>query len=875
MRKTSSLLVILFLGMMGSAAFAQDQSEQDAAHHKNNNNKNDFDDNTMGYCKLRKDNILAIDDLMDTAEGALISEWYTPFLDPDTGVTTYYLDRDLERFLKLARDFITLDDETNYDDVTILNTMTIKNVQGRSDALTTTCVSALKEAINESLGQWFFLMGVTEFQTSKVLENILDDLPTLAPIFLDIYQNKLGLYPTIFDMFIETILTWADGRSVAYAMDQGFSVAVSTRGWAEATKTAQSFTSKYAAFAVTQGLEVLPGYTAFGVESNVKPVYEDAFNICSGIVVVPDPPAGNNVPPEADADATTPPGVETTPPVDTVPPTDATTPPVITAPPTDATEPPDDEVTPTTGTPTGAPTGAPTDAPTDAPANSPTDSPTEATEPPADEIAVPATAGPTAGPTPVPSPFPTFSTAVVDAQEPILPNIVVVGSSNGDTSESSANLQTSWIAFRSEWPNRPFCVLKPYNVDLQIPRIMLFDPKVIVDSINLDNGDRYKMSNWFDLCNLKAPGGFVAVDQLGIEYMAVALLMGLDMSSVKASYNQFLEILGDSGLILKHATDDGERDSPSTDTVDWIEPMNRQFFETAEPTPVPTSSSAPSAVPSDQPSNVPSEVPTGSPTDQPSSTPSAFPSSTPSEAPSSHPTVSASPSEPPTSTPSNQPSLSHNPTEQPTPQVSSPPSGNPSSQPSPEPSSQPSPDPSNVPSPSPTPVPTVAPSPLPTAAPTPVPTNPPTSPPTPFPTNPPTNRPTPQPTVPQTSGYDIDLRIVGGYSTSQSAVRSAASRIEQIVTGSLPPATSGRVTTNCGTDPFNIDDINICVLFRDLPGSIIGLGGPRLVRTDVRNSYLPITGEISIDSSLQSNSGRVRSTAVSQSASQLVSQSVS
>jgi len=49
--------------------------------------------------------------------------------------------------------------------------------------------------------------------------------------------------------------------------------------------------------------------------------------------------------------------------------------------------------------------------------------------------------------------------------------------------------------------------------------------------------------------------------------------------------------------------------------------------------------------------------------------------------------------------------------------------------------------------------------------------------------------------------------------------------------------------------------------FRDLPGNIIGLGGPRLLRYDVPGALFPATGEISIDPALASS--EVYSTAVS------------
>jgi len=108
------------------------------------------------------------------------------------------------------------------------------------------------------------------------------------------------------------------------------------------------------------------------------------------------------------------------------------------------------------------------------------------------------------------------------------------------------------------------------------------------------------------------------------------------------------------------------------------------------------------------------------------------------------------------------------------------------------------------------------------------------------------------------------LRIAGGTSSSQQALRQARDALEQIIVGDVRSAdTQGFSSTMCGADPSIVDDINICVRFRDLPGTIIGLGGPRLLRNDVSGSYTPATGEISIDTSLLSSYNRVLGTAVS------------
>jgi hypothetical protein len=206
---------------------------------------------------------------------------------------------------------------------------------------------------------------------------------------------------------------------------------------------------------------------------------------------------------------------------------------------------------PTTSMP--APTPAPTTSmPASTPAPAPTTSPTPA---------------PTTSPSPAPTPSPTPApTTVADT----LVHLIAVVEEGGP---SAAALLASWSAFRSTWPDRPFCVLKVSGTcsgcdgetgKLRIPAEMALDQLVISRQAMRDNGEQFQQSDWFDLCNLQLYAS-----------TTVALLVDLEPtfifppSSVEASFNLFMTRITSAGLTYVVA-------DPRADQ-NYVEPFNRNF----------------------------------------------------------------------------------------------------------------------------------------------------------------------------------------------------------------------------------------------------------------------------------------------------------
>lgn len=98
--------------------------------------------------------------------------------------------------------------------------------------------------------------------------------------------------------------------------------------------------------------------------------------------------------------------------------------------------------------------------------------------------------------------------------------------------------------------------------------------------------------------------------------------------------------------------------------------------------------------------------------------------------------------------------------------------------------------------------------------------------------------------------FAIELDFVGATSSDQDVINRARARMETIIVGDVPDARlEAPPATPCGTGRQDIDDFYCCIRFRNLPSNILGVGGVRLVRTDIPGKLLPLTGEISIDRS--------------------------
>ena len=75
------------------------------------------------------------------------------------------------------------------------------------------------------------------------------------------------------------------------------------------------------------------------------------------------------------------------------------------------------------------------------------------------------------------------------------------------TGEYAKVIDESWSNFRSYYPKRPFCLLRPLNLNpcrefsFYIPPDFLSDPLATFAIVNRDEGDPALASDWFAACN--------------------------------------------------------------------------------------------------------------------------------------------------------------------------------------------------------------------------------------------------------------------------------------------------------------------------------------------------------------------------------------
>ena len=141
-----------------------------------------------------------------------------------------------------------------------------------------------------------------------------------------------------------------------------------------------------------------------------------------------------------------------------------------------------------------------------------------------------------------------------------------------ESSISAAAIELEWNNFRTHYPNRRFCLLRPEEYqngnDIKVPPNFTGSFRALgpID-VNRDNGDVDRASDWFTLCGLEAlrPGSVVglAIDDSG----------SMSPASVQASIDLFLLKASAAGLIVDYRLMPNENWALMWDVNDLLEPV--------------------------------------------------------------------------------------------------------------------------------------------------------------------------------------------------------------------------------------------------------------------------------------------------------------
>ena len=140
-----------------------------------------------------------------------------------------------------------------------------------------------------------------------------------------------------------------------------------------------------------------------------------------------------------------------------------------------------------------------------------------------------------------------------------------------ESSISAAEIEFDWNNFRTHYPNRRFCLLRPEEYlngnDIKVPPNFVGSFRALgpID-VNRDSGDAERASDWFTLCGLDAlrPGSVVglAIDNSG----------SMAPADVQASIDLFLLKASAAGLIVDYRLMPNENWARIWDTNDLPEP---------------------------------------------------------------------------------------------------------------------------------------------------------------------------------------------------------------------------------------------------------------------------------------------------------------
>lgn len=166
--------------------------------------------------------------------------------------------------------------------------------------------------------------------------------------------------------------------------------------------------------------------------------------------------------------------------------------------------------------------------------------------------------------------------------ESLVPCVAVIDESAFPTGPSNATFDGLWRQFRTEYPNRPFCLLRPEcdprgscadNVPfayLYLPPDFLADPRTIFSEVTREASDGSgdvvgivpgpPYSDWFDICQLDR------LSSTGIEFIGVFIDESGSMTRVNVAnaLAAFESRVAAQGLTIRRRENDSE---------DWVTPF--------------------------------------------------------------------------------------------------------------------------------------------------------------------------------------------------------------------------------------------------------------------------------------------------------------
>lgn len=127
-------------------------------------------------------------------------------------------------------------------------------------------------------------------------------------------------------------------------------------------------------------------------------------------------------------------------------------------------------------------------------------------------------------------------------------------------------IDSTWNTFRTNWPNRTFCLLQPQipntgNDVLYRPPAFDSDPRTKNKTVTRDGGNPADASDWFNDC------GFGSLSTSGIDFVGLFIDTSgsMALSTVQASYDLFVTTLANAGLSFCKVENSDE---------DWITPFD-------------------------------------------------------------------------------------------------------------------------------------------------------------------------------------------------------------------------------------------------------------------------------------------------------------
>ena len=365
----------------------------DAEHHKGGSKssddfkKDDFTDNSRGYCKLDKlDEIDTLDILIKT-NYTMVRDFMYEY-QYDDGTIYREANSDLKEWVKLVKKYLPKDYENFFIDEEILQTVMRTNMRGEKRFLSADCATAIHEATVKSIADFNTLMNVGDafiapndamISTGDAIER--DDLTVLLAVVENGIANP---DTTTFEIFINYVLHYY----AVYNAEKYFNTDFldNVKSWQELALTPVSITAKFAAVQLTWGTQLEATFDADMLGTALQNAYNDVFTRCNA-------------------------------------------------------------------------------------------------------------------PTQFPSTAPSFSPATADK---LLTVVAVASKVKDDVSEEE--IAGSFTLFRTTYPDRRFCLLQPVGfapADLKASQAFFLDDLTTYVTVNLDDGDPYKTSNWYDLCKLQ------------------------------------------------------------------------------------------------------------------------------------------------------------------------------------------------------------------------------------------------------------------------------------------------------------------------------------------------------------------------------------